>query len=166
MSETLRSFAASTRAVLLEENNPAGREKVAALLRTALQDRAFVDSLFDDDAPERKVVYEDPDIGFCILAHNYTTAKDSGPHDHGPSWAIYGQAAGETVMSDWQPAGQAEPGQPVPVKKVRDYTLTPGQAHVYNERDVHAPSRAGPTRLIRFEGQNMEKVTRGKYVPV
>lgn len=164
MSETLASFAARSRAVLLKENNPAGREKVAALLREALLDRGFVESLFDADSPERKIVYEDPDLGFCILAHRYTGAKDSPPHDHGPSWAIYGQADGETAMSDWEPVGTAKPGEPVRVRKVRDYKLTPGQAHVYNERDVHSPSRAGPTRLVRFEGQDMTKVKRGSYV--
>ena len=52
------------------------------------------------------------------------------------------------------------------VKKLREYTLTPGAAHVYNEGDVHAPSRAGPTRLIRIEGTNLEGVARGKYEPV
>ena len=36
-----------------------------------------------------------------ILAHNYEGPKESAPHDHGPSWAIYGQARGETAMNDW-----------------------------------------------------------------
>jgi len=43
--------------------------------------------------PERKVLYEDPKLGFCILAHNYQGARESAPHDHGPYWAIYGQGA-------------------------------------------------------------------------
>lgn len=163
MTHTLASFAASVSDALQKENNPAGREKVAALMRDALADRAFVESFFDEKSPERKVVYQDAQLGFCILAHRYTGAKTSPPHDHGPSWAIYGQADGETVMSDWQPADETAPGQPRIVKKVREYTMTPGQAHVYNEGDVHSPSRAGPTRLIRIEGANMEGVVRGRY---
>jgi len=166
MNHTLDSFAAGVREILRQDNNPAGRERVAALVRDALQDRDFVESLFDDDSPERKVVYEDPQLGFCILAHRYKGAKNGPPHDHGPSWAIYGQADGETVMSDWQPVGEAAPGQPRKVKKVREYTLTPGVAHVYNEGDVHAPSRAGPTRLLRIEGVNLEGVARGRYEAV
>ena len=47
------------------------------------------------------MLYEDPELGFTILAHGYVGAKGSKPHDHGPSWAIYGQAAGETIMTDW-----------------------------------------------------------------
>jgi len=157
MSLTLARFAASVRSVLLDQNNPAGRDKAAALLSDALRDRAFVESLFDANSPERKIVYEDPQLGFCILAHRYTDARKGGPHDHGNSWAIYGQADGETVMSDWE---EVAPGQ---VKKLREYTMTPGTAHVYNEGAIHAPSRSGPNRLVRIEGTNLEKVARGKY---
>jgi hypothetical protein len=162
MPHTLTSFAARVRDILESGNTPAGRDKVAALLQDALRDRAFVQAQFDGNSPERKVVYEDPQLGFCILAHRYTGAKKGPPHDHGPSWAIYGQADGETVMSDWEPVA----GQPGKVRKLREYTLAPGSAHVYNEGAVHAPSRSGPTRLIRIEGTNLERVARGSYQPV
>ena len=164
MPQTLASFAARMREILQRDASPTGREQAAAALGEALKDRAFVESLFDANSPERKVVYQDPQLGFCILAHRYTDAKNSPPHDHGPSWAIYGQADGETVMTDWQlvdPSGR--PGQ---VRKLREYTLTPGVAHVYNEGDLHAPSRAGPTRLVRIEGTNLERVERHRYEPM
>lgn len=163
MPFTLESLAAGVRAVLQRDATPAGREQVAALLRDALQDRPFVESLFDADAPERRIAYEDPRLGFCILAHRYTDARQGGPHDHGPSWAIYGQADGETVMSDWQVLQPPAPGRPGQVRKLREYTLAPGMAHLYNEGDVHAPSRSGPNRLVRIEGTNLDKVARGKY---
>ena len=113
--------------------------------------------------PERKILYEDPELGFCILAHVYHGAKESAPHDHGPTWAIYGQAVGETVMSDWDklaPASESEPGK---VKLVREYTLSPGMAYVYNEGDLHSPRRAGSTKLIRIEGRNVDKIRRFPY---
>ncbi|MES2561567.1 MAG: hypothetical protein V4637_02470 [Pseudomonadota bacterium] len=167
MAQTLQTFSAQCRDILKAENNPVGRAKVAKLLQEALKDENFIASQFkSDSAPERNVLYEDPDLGFCILAHNYNGPKESAPHDHGPSWAIYGQARGETAMSDWQllePASAEKPGR---VKKKREYKLTPGVAHVYNEGDLHSPSRAGPTRLIRIEGTNMEKVKRFKFEPV
>ena len=166
MSLTLQDFAARVRGILQAHNTPAGRTQVAALLADALKDRGFIDSVFDQDTPERKVVYEDPQLGFCILAHRYTDARDSGPHDHGPSWAIYGQADGETVMSDWIRVDPASTEKRAKVAKVREYKLVPGVAHVYNEGDVHAPSRAGPTRLVRIEGINLEGVRRGSYEPV
>jgi len=136
---------------------------VCALVQEVLKDEAFIARHLGDGVPERKILYEDSQLGFCVLAHVYTGAKESQPHDHGPSWAIYGQARGETVMSDWavvEPAAQAKPGR---VRPVRRYTLKPGMAHVYNEGDVHSPRRDGPTRLIRIEGTNMDKVRRFAY---
>jgi predicted metal-dependent enzyme (double-stranded beta helix superfamily) len=166
MAQTLQAFAAKCRDILKAENNPAGRAKVSALLQEALKDEDFVASNITDKTPEREILYEDPDLGFCILAHRYDGAKTSAPHDHGPSWAIYGQARGETAMSDWEllePASAEKAGK---VKKKREYKLTPGVAHVYNEGDLHSPARAGPTRLIRIEGTNMEKVKRFKFEAV
>jgi len=164
MGYDLEQLGAECRRLLTAEPGPAGREKVCALVREVLVDDVFIDRhLMGDDVPERKILYEDPALGFCILAHNYRDAKESQPHDHGPSWAIYGQARGETVMSDWvmvEPPGAETPGK---VRHVRSYTLKPGMAHVYNEGDLHSPRREGPTRLIRVEGTNMDKVRRQPY---
>lgn len=166
MAHTLESFAAECRKILKAENNPAGRSKVCSLLQQALKDEQFVAKNLTDATPERQILYEDPDLGFCILAHSYNGPKESNPHDHGPSWAIYGQAKGETSMNDWELLEKATPEKPGKVRKTRDYKLTPGSAHVYNEGDLHSPSRAGATRLIRIEGTNMEKVKRLKFEAV
>ncbi len=166
MRHSLQSFAASCHEILASQDNPAGRRQVATLLAELLADPDFVAAQFDAASPERKILYEDAQLGFCILAHNYQGPKDSGPHDHGPSWAIYGQARGETAMSDYVLVEPAAAGKPGTVRKTRSYKLTPGAVHVYNEGDLHSPSRAGPTRLIRIEGTNMEKVQRAKYVEV
>lgn len=163
MAHTIESFAARCHDYLKAEPGPAGRQKVCAALREVLKDESFLQQHFTEQTPERKILYEDPELGFCILAHRYKGAKTSPPHDHGPSWAIYGQAHGETEMSDYQllePATEETPGK---VKKIRTYKLTPGVAHVYNEGDLHSPTRAGSTDLIRIEGINMEKVRRLKY---
>jgi len=163
MSYTLEQFSAACRRILTDDRGPEGRRKVCALVQDVLKDDVFIAAHLGDDGPERKILYEDPELGFCILAHVYQGARESQPHDHGPSWAIYGQARGETVMSDWAlvepPAGSA-PGK---VRHVRSYTLKPGMAHVYNEGDLHSPRREGPTRLLRLEGTNMDKVRRAAY---
>ena len=166
MAITLEQFSADCSRILNAEPGPAGRQKVCDLLRSALKDEQFVASTLTDDVPERKVLYEDPKLGFVILAHHYKGAKESAPHDHGPYWAIYGQGRGETLMSDWElvePASEQKPGK---VRKTRDYVLAPGMAYLYNEGDLHSPARTGSTRLIRIEGRNMEKVKRFKYEPV
>ena len=163
MSWTLERFAAACQRALTDDPGAGGRKRVCEIVQDVLKDDAFVATHVKDDGPERKILYEDPKFGFCILAHVYQGARESNPHDHGPSWAIYGQARGETVMSDWalvQPAAENKPGK---VRLVTSYTLKPGMAHVYHEGDLHSPRREGPTRLIRIEGTNMDKVRRLSY---
>jgi predicted metal-dependent enzyme (double-stranded beta helix superfamily) len=162
---TVAEFAQSCHDALKAEPGPAGRKKVAAMMQEVLKDERFIAAHFSDKTSERHLLYEDPELGFCILAHNHTGPKDSPPHDHGPSWAIYGQVQGETQMSDWDLVEPASADKPGKVKHKGTYKLVPGSAHVYNEGDLHSPSRAGPTRLLRIEGTNMEKVKRFKYEP-
>ena len=166
MSWTLEKFAAACQQALNAEPGPAGRKKVCEIVQDVLKDDAFVNTYVGEDVPERKILYEDPKLGFCILAHGYNGKKESNPHDHGPSWAIYGQARGETVMSDWTLLEKATPDKPGKVRLATSYTLEPGMAHVYNEGNLHSPSRSGSTRLIRIEGKNLDNIRRLAYEAV
>ena len=163
MRYTLEKFATAAHDILSTEPGPGGRKKVSALVEEVLQDDAFIAEHLGDDVPDRKILYEDPQLGFCILAHVYTGARESNPHDHGPSWAIYGQARGETLMTDWTVVESASETRAGRVRPVRSYSLKPGMARVYNEGDIHSPRRDGPTRLIRIEGTNMDHVKRLPY---
>lgn len=163
MAHTLDSFSAACHRLLKAEPGPAGREKVRALLEEVLKDQAFVDKHLTEATSDREILYEDPELGFCILAHHYKGAKNSPPHDHGPAWAIYGQARGETVMTDYQLVAKPADGKPGKVRATRSYTLTPGIAHVYNEGQLHSPARANTTFLIRMEGVNMDNVKRDRF---
>jgi hypothetical protein len=42
---------------------------VCALVQDVLKDNEFIKTYLADDVPERKVLYEDPELGFCILGH-------------------------------------------------------------------------------------------------
>lgn len=163
MAFTLQEFSAEAHRILAADAGPEGRKQIAELVKRACTDPEFVAAYLPDNGPERKILYEDPELGFCILGHVNRGAKASPPHDHGPTWAIYGQAAGETIMTDWSkvaPASEAEPGK---VRHVRDYKLAPGDAYVYNEGDLHSPRRDNSTKLIRIEGCNVEKLRRYPY---
>ena len=163
MHNSIEEFGRAANAALKAKPGAAGRSDVCAMLRELLTNKALMDKTFDDSTPERKLIYEDPELGFCVLAHSYKGAKGSPPHDHGPSWAIYGQVAGETKMSEWNLVTPAGPDKTGTVTLKKTYSMTPGSAYLYNEGDLHSPSRDGPTQLIRIEGTNMEKVKRFKY---
>ena len=163
MKHDLEQFSAACRAILRQDPGVEGRKRICTLVEEVLKDDEFIKTYLTDDVPERQVLYEDPELGFCILGHVYHGAKDSNPYDHGLSWAIYGRARGETVMTDYAPVALASEGQVGKARRVKDYTLTPGMAYLYNEGDLHSPRRDGPTRLVRIEGRNMEKVRRYPY---
>lgn len=163
MGLTLEQFAGECRRALKAAPGIEGRKQVCALVEEACKDKDFVAANFGPGTGQRDILYEDPELGFCICAHSYGDARESQPHDHGPSWAIYGQVAGETVMSDWtliEPAGEGKIGK---VKFAKSYALTPGKAHLYNEGDLHSPRRNGPTKLLRIEGCDLQKVRRFGY---
>jgi hypothetical protein len=163
MAITLDTFAADCRAALKAAPGTPGREKVRDLVKQALSDSAFVAANIPEGTPERHILYEDPELGFTILAHGYVGAKGSKPHDHGPSWAIYGQAAGETIMTDWACLARPTDTAPGKASAIRDYVMKPGDAYLYDVGVLHSPERKTDTRLLRIEGINMSKVKRFPY---
>lgn len=164
MGYTLEQFANDCRSALLQDPGRGGREVVRQCTARASADPEFVARYLGPHVnDERKILYEDPDLHFCILAHVYKGAKSSTPHDHGPSWAVYSQATGVTEMTDWRLVEKPADGRPGKVEKVRTYRLTPGTACLYNEGDLHSPRRESETRLIRIEGTDLSKVKRDKF---
>lgn len=165
MPYTLAQFATDLKEALSAEPGPKGREKACSLVKKVLQDKDFVEKYLQD-GPDRGVLYEDPDLGFTVLAHCYQSAKNSSPHDHGPTWAIYGQAAGETIMTDWECLARPTETEPGKARRLRDYTLTPGMAYLYEPGALHSPRREAATRLLRIEGINLDRIRRRPYIAV
>jgi hypothetical protein len=166
MAMSLEEFAKRCHDALKANPGTPGREAVCAMVREALKDTGFVAAAIPPGTPERKVLYEDSELGFAILAHAYEGAKNSSPHDHGPSWAIYGQAEGETIMTDWECLERPSEGKPGKARRLHDYSLKPGDAYLYEPGVLHSPRRDGATRLLRIEGLNMDRVKRQPYQAV
>ena len=164
MAYTLDNLAADCNQALKDDPGPAGRKRMARHLETALKDPEFVASQFPpENTTQRQVIYQDPDFGFCILAHVYEGAKNSNPHDHADSWAIYGQAEGVTEMTDWRKVKEPAGGEPGLVEADKVYDMEPGTAIYYDVGFLHSPRREATTRLIRIEGRNLEGAKRDKY---
>ncbi|HUN44378.1 MAG TPA: hypothetical protein VMU81_29145 [Acetobacteraceae bacterium] len=163
---TLEQFADKCRDALQRHPGSEGRQMVCKLVSEVLHEPEFIATYIPEGTPERKVLYEDPDLGFTVLAHGYTGAKGSKPHDHGPSWAIYGQASGETIMTDWDCLERPSDGNPGKARRVKDYAMRPGDAYLYDIGVLHSPRREDSTRLLRIEGMNMDKVKRFPYEAV
>ena len=163
MTYTLEELASDIHNTLKAEPGISGKHAICQYVEKALKDENFVAEYLPDrarDADPREVLFEDPELGFCICAHVYGDAAHGEPHDHGTGWAIYGQARGRTEMTDWRIVEKGEGGKPSLVEPKRTYTLVPGDAHFYETGAVHSPKRDEPTKLLRIEGANLDHIQR------
>ena len=113
--------------------------------------------------PGRHTLYEDPQLGFVVLAHVNSKGGKSPPHDHGDSWAVYGQATEHTDMTEWRRTeGEAGPGR-ARLEESRRYRLLPGHAGVYDVRAIHAIDYPDGARFVRVTGTDLETVPRLKF---
>ena len=162
MAYDLDQFIADCRTILARDPGHAGREQVRVNLEKLLGNADFVRQYCGDDAPKGlKVLYEDPKLGFQILSHINEKARLSPPHDHGESWAIYGQATKYTDMIEWQRAGGDE--KHAELKPVKKYRLTPGRAGIYQDGTIHSIDYPDMARFIRVTGTNLDNIHRVKF---
>jgi hypothetical protein len=161
MSYTLEQLSSDIRNALKTDPGIGGKQAVCKLVSKVLVDQEFVAKhLTPDQCRPRKVLYEDPELGFCVCGHVYEGPARGSPHDHGSSWAIYGLASGDTEMTDWRIVKKGEGDQPNLVEPVKTYVMKPGDSHLYDVGVVHSPNRGGPTKLVRIEGTNLDQVKR------
>ena len=161
MAYDLDQFIADCRASLARDPGPKGREEVRAGLERLLANRDFVQAHCNDDAPAGvKILYEDPKLGFQVLAHIMDKARTSPPHDHGASWAIYGQAIKYTDMTEWERSAQ---GGKAELKAVKQYRLNPGQAGIYQDGRIHSIDSPDRARFVRVTGTDLDKIPRSRF---
>jgi hypothetical protein len=163
MSYTLERLAADIHRELTGDSGPSGKAAVCRLVSQALTDPDFVATHLRDRAEgsdPREILYEDPQLGFCICGHVYGGKAIGSPHDHGSSWAIYGQATGMTEMTEWRIVEKDATGGASLVEPVRTYVMHPGDVQFYDVGAVHSPKREAPVKLIRIEGENLDHVKR------
>jgi hypothetical protein len=89
----------------------------------------------------------------------------SPPHDHGKSWAIYGQATQYTDMTEWQREDDGSDPTHAKVKPVKKYRLNPGQAGIYQDGAIHSIDYPDRARFIRVTGTDLDKIDRIKIDP-
>lgn len=161
MSYTLEQFCDDCRAAIKADPGDGGRETIRRNLERLLHENVFVAAHCGEQA-ERGVhtLYQDPELGFVVLAHIYEKGVESPPHDHGPSWAIYGQAIEHTDMTVWKENG--ERSEPI-VEPVKSYRLDPGMAGTFNPGDIHSIKFPDGARFVRVTGTDLNTVAQRRF---
>jgi predicted metal-dependent enzyme (double-stranded beta helix superfamily) len=161
MAYELDQFIADCRNFLKRDPGPSGREQVRAHLERLLSNKDFVEKYCGDDVERGlKVLYEDPELKFQVLAHINDKARVSPPHDHGESWAIYGQAKRWTDMIEWKREDDGSDPKHAKLTPEKKYRLEPGHAGIYQDGKIHSIDYPDKSRFVRVTGVNLDKINR------
>jgi hypothetical protein len=164
MPYDLDQFVSDCRSILKRDPGPAGREQVRVALERLLANKEFVETYCGEQVPRGlKVLYEDSDLGFQVLAHINDKARKSPPHDHGASWAIYGQATHYTDMIEWEREDNGANPEHAKLKPVKSYRLLPGHAGTYEDGKIHSIDYPDRSRFVRVTGTNLDNIQRVRF---
>ncbi|MBV8392918.1 MAG: hypothetical protein JOY81_07025 [Alphaproteobacteria bacterium] len=164
MAYTLDAFVKDAQAALKADTGPGGREKVRVLLEKLLAEKAFVDEAVGPNAPHgTRKLHVDKEQGFVVLAHVNEKPHKSPPHDHGASWAVYGQAIKHTDMSEFRRVDAGHGAGEAKLEQTKHYRLEPGHAGVYDVGAIHAIDYPAGSRFVRVTGRDLDLVQRLKF---
>lgn len=164
MGYTVEQFAADCRTILKADPGPVGRRQVIAKLQALLMEDDFVAAHCGPDAEVgSNLIYEDPELGFQVLAHVMDQGYEGGPHDHGASWAIYGQAVKHTDMTEWRRTDDGSKAGKADIEIDREYRMERGDAGIFDGGAIHSIAYPDGTRFIRVTECDLSTIPRGRY---
>lgn len=164
MSYSLEQFCQDCREALTSHPGHEGRDMARGNLEKLLLDPEFVAAeLNEDQAKGVRTLYEDPDLEFCVLAYRAARDHKSLPHDHGDSWAIYGQAKHHTDMKVFDRVGGGAGAGEAELKVVKEFRLDPGMAGLFDVGEIHAIDHPADARFVRVTGTDLNKVQRLRF---
>lgn len=164
MADSFEQFCADCRQILKEDPGTEGQEQIRERLEKLLQDPRFESAHWGADAEVgRKTTYEDPEFGFHILSYNMEESYVSPPHDHGDSWAVYGQARDHTIMREYRRVDDGSSNDHAELEKTREYRLEPGQVGRFSSGAIHSIDYPSGARFVRVTGANLDNINRLKF---
>ena len=100
-------------------------------------------------------LYKDEVTGFIVYAHIQDKGRTSPPHDHGASWAVYGQAKKFTDMTEWRRLDDKSKDGYAEIETTRSYRLEPGMAGKFGPHEIHQISFEDGARFVRVTGSDL-----------
>lgn len=166
MSYTLEEFGADIVAAMTENPGDAGRETVRQKLEALLKEPDFLAAYCGDEAEVGvRPIWVDDATGIRVLQHIYADGKTSHPHDHGESWAVYGQAVEWTDMTVWERKDDGGREGYAEIEPVGRFRLEPGMAGVFHPGDIHQIQFPDGARFIRVTGTDLGSIATSRYDP-
>lgn len=166
MTYSFEQFCADNRAAY-DTSGTADLENIRQNLERLLQEnKPFVDEHCGPDADIGVVeLYQDPEKGFLVYAHGYPKGATSPPHDHGASWAIYGQAKEVTEMTEWNRLDDKSKADHAEIEFSKKYRLEPGRAGKFGPHEIHQIHFEAGARFVRVTGADLFSEETLSYQP-
>ena len=159
MPYTLEQFCDDCRAAIKADAGDGSRENIRQNLEKLLKNEAFVAAHCGPDAEHGiHTLFHDPETDVHVLAHIYESGTKSPPHDHGPSWAVYGQALLHTDMIVWKRNDDGSVDGQAELEVGDTYRLNPGMAGTFNPGDIHSIEFPDGARFVRITGTDLNQV--------
>ena len=164
MAYSFEQFCADSRAALSTDNGPGGHDKVRNNLENLLADPDFIAAECGPDAePGIRTIHRDKDTGFNVLVHIYEGGKKGPPHDHGQSWAVYGQAAEWTDMTLWARKDDGSKDGFADLDEKQTFRLTPGKAGKFEVGDIHSIHFPDGAKFVRVTGTDLDAIPTNRF---
>ena len=163
MPYDLDAFCADLHAIL-KRKQLAGLPEIAEKLKLLVANPDFVAATFAGSPPPQRVLYHDAETDAYVLAHVQPAGKAGAPHSHGASWAIYANARGVTLMTEWRRINPATEDHAVLEASDR-YGLGPRQSRAYAPHVIHSTSHPDGAWVIRVTGTDLDKLPRYYFRP-
>ncbi len=164
MTYTFDQFCADSHAAMAKNSGSAGRDEIRKHLESLLVNKSFIAEQLATQSSGKILLYQDKDFDFHVMAHGTDESDRKGkPHDHGPSWAIYGQATGLTNMTIWNRTDDGSQGDHAELNARQTFSLNPGQAALFDTGVIHSTAHPKPARWIRVTGTNLDTIDRYSY---
>ena len=148
----------------LKARGVAGLSDIAESLRPLLRDPEFGALAFADRTSRKRVLFHDADTGVYVLAHVHEAGKRGRPHSHGASWAVYGNVAGITEMTEWRRVNPDNEPHAV-LEPSSHYRLGPGDSRAYPPYLIHSTAHPENALVIRVTGTDLDRIPRYGFDP-
>jgi len=164
MTYTLDQFCTDSHAAMTNNPGSAGRDQIRRHLEKLLVNESFIaDHLASQDSG-KALLYHDRDFDFYVMAHGTNAGDREGkPHDHGASWAVYGQAIGLTNMTVWNRTDDGSQSGHAELTECRTFPLNPGKAALFDTGIIHSTAHPKPARWVRVTGTDLDTIERYSY---
>ena len=164
MSYGIEEFHEDCRAAIDSLTRKANLEGVRRALEMLLTNEEFVARYCGPDATVGiHELHRDPKYDYILLAHVYAKGRTSPPHDHGASWAVYGQAVGWTDMTEYERLDDGSKPRHADIRIARTYRLDPGKVGVFGPHKIHQIHFPDGARFIRVTGTDLATIETLRY---